>query len=44
MTARETYLATVKQRNDEYKASKGNAIAAAKPAAATTVASGGFNF
>ena len=45
MTARETYLATVKQRNDEYKASKGNAIAAAKPAATTTtVASGGFNF
>lgn len=45
MTARETYLATVKQRNDEYKASRGNAIAAAKPAAAaTTVASGGFNF
>ena len=45
MTARETYLATVKQRNDEYKASKGNAIAAAKPAVATTtVASGGFNF
>lgn len=45
MTARETYLATVKQRNDEYKASKGNAIAAAKPAATTTtIASGGFNF
>lgn len=45
MAARETYLATVKQRNDEYKASKGNAITAAKPAvAATTVASGGFNF
>ena len=42
MAARETYLATVKQRNDEYKASKGNAIAAAKPA--TTVAPGGFNF
>lgn len=43
MAARETYLATVKQRNDEYKASKGNAIAAAKPTTATPKA-GDFNF
>ena len=38
MTARETYLATIKQRQDEYKASKGNASSAAAPA------TGGFNF
>ena len=37
IAARETTLATIKQRNDEYKASKGSAIPAA-PAA------GGFNF
>lgn len=43
MAARETYLATVKQRNDEYKASKGNAIAAAKPTTATPKV-GDFNF
>ena len=36
MTARETYLATLKQRQDEYKASKQNAAAAP-----TT---GGFQF
>lgn len=43
MANRETYLATVKKRNDEYKASKGNAI---KPVATATtaVAPGGFNF
>lgn len=39
MTARQTYLATVKQRNDEYKASKGANAAAAKPAA-----QGGYDF
>ena len=40
IAARETYLATVKQRNDEYKASK------AAPAAAATLtpATGAFNF
>ena len=38
MSARQTHLATLKQRNDEYKASKGNA-AAAKPAA-----TGGYDF
>lgn len=38
MADRETYLATVKQRQDEYKASKANAAAPATPAA------GGFNF
>lgn len=37
VAARETYLATVKQRQDEYKASKNAAPAAAKTA-------GGFNF
>lgn len=36
MSDRETYLATVKQRQDEYKASKGQA--------ATAPATGGFNF
>lgn len=35
-TARETYLATIKQRQDEYKASKG--------ASAAAPAKGGFNF
>jgi hypothetical protein len=47
MAARETYLATVKQMNDEYKASRGNALAGAKvaaPAGAPSVAPGGFNF
>lgn len=37
MAARETYLATIKQRQDEYRASQGQATSAA-PAA------GGFNF
>ena len=37
IAARETTLATIKQRNDEYKASKGSAIPAAPVA-------GGFNF
>ena len=37
MAARETYLATIKQRQDEYRASQGQAASAA-PAA------GGFNF
>jgi hypothetical protein len=40
IAARETYLATVKQRQDEYKASK-NAIT---PVAPTTPAVGSFNF
>lgn len=39
MAARETYLATVKQRQDEYKASK-----AANNAPAAAAASNGFNF
>jgi hypothetical protein len=40
MSARQTYLATVKQRQDEYKASKGSAGSAAnKPAA-----EGGYDF
>ena len=38
IAGRETTLATLKQRNDEYKASQGKAPAAAAPAA------GGFNF
>jgi hypothetical protein len=38
MTARETYLATVKQRQDEYKASKGQG------AAAPTASASEFNF
>ena len=38
IAARETYLATLKQRQDEYKASKGAAPAIAAPAA------GAFNF
>lgn len=44
ITARETYLATVKQRNDEYKASKasGNTTNIAAPAAASSSAV--FNF
>lgn len=37
VAARETYLATIKQRQDEYKASKNTAPAAAK-------SNGGFNF
>jgi hypothetical protein len=39
MSARQTYLATVKQRQDEYKASKGAGAAANKPAA-----EGGYDF
>ena len=38
MTARQTKLATMKQRQDEYKATKGTAAPAAAPA------QGGFNF
>ena len=41
MQDRETYLATVKSRQDEYKASKS---AAPAPAASTKPSSGGFNF
>jgi hypothetical protein len=41
ITARETYLATVKQRQDEYKASKGTGAAPAAAAAPSNVA---FNF
>ena len=36
MTQRQTYLATIKQRQDEYKAAKNASIAAPAP--------GGFNF
>ncbi len=39
MSARQTYLATVKQRQDEYKASKQGGASAAKPAA-----EGGYDF
>lgn len=39
MSARQTYLATIKQRQDEYKASKGAGTAANKPAA-----EGGYDF
>ena len=39
MSARQTYLATVKQRQDEYKASKGAGTATNKPAA-----EGGYDF
>ena len=38
ITNRETYLATIKQRQDEYKASKGAAPSIAAPA------TGAFNF
>jgi hypothetical protein len=38
ITNRETYLATIKQRQEEYKASKGAAPTIAAPAA------GAFNF
>lgn len=41
IAARETYLATVKQRQDEYKASK---QAATTPAATAAPAAGAFNF
>ena len=45
MAARETYLATIKQRNDEYKASKGNALGGAPVAKAVAAPSkGDFNF
>ena len=40
VAARETYLATIKQRQDEYKASKGTATATAAAAPSKT----GFNF
>ena len=39
MAARETYLATVKQRQAEYKASKANPVATTP-----NVAVGGFDF
>ena len=39
---RETYLATIKQRRDEYLASKNNG--GAKSATASTTANGGFDF
>ena len=39
MSNREVYLAGIKQRQDEYKASKGQA-----PAATATPAKGAFNF
>ena len=43
--AREVYLATLKQRNDEYKASRGNALGAvAAPKAAVAPSKGDFNF
>ena len=41
ITARETYLATIKQRQDEYKASKNNAIV---PEATAAPSKTGFNF
>ena len=45
MAARETYLASVKQRQDEYQASKNQAKAAAFTAPAATVSNGSeFNF
>ena len=45
MAARETYLATIKQRNDEYKASRGNALGGAPVAKAVAAPSkGDFNF
>jgi hypothetical protein len=42
VAARETYLATVKQRNDEYKASRGNGGAGSAPTAAPSSES--YNF
>lgn len=39
---RETYLATIKQRRDEYLASKNNG--GAKPSTASTAGNGGFDF
>ena len=46
MTARETYLATIKKRQEEYKASRNNSNNAIKPAvaAAASVQTGSFNF
>ena len=45
MAARETYLASVKQRQDEYQASKNQAKAAAFTAPAATISNGSeFNF
>lgn len=41
---RATYLATVKQRQDEFKASKGGDAAPAAATTASTVTAGGFNF
>ena len=46
IAARETYLATLKKRNDEYKANRGNALSgatASKPAT-TAPATGSFQF
>jgi hypothetical protein len=43
MAARETYLATVKQRNDEYKASRGNG-GGASSAPTAAPASESYNF
>ena len=45
MADREVYLADVKKRADEYRASKAaNMSATATPSAGTTAAAGGFNF
>ena len=45
MAARETYLASIKQRQDEYQASKNQAKAAAFTAPAATISNGSeFNF
>lgn len=46
ISAREIYLAELKKRNDDYKATKGNAIggASAPTTAAAPVATGTFNF
>ena len=45
MAARETYLASVKQRQDEYQASKNQAKAAAfAPAPTAASANSEFNF
>ena len=44
ITARETYLATVKQRQDEYKASKNGAAAPTVNLNATTPSNMAFNF
>lgn len=46
LAARDLHLATVKQSQEEYKATKGNALAASTPApaAAPATAKSGFNF